>query len=73
MTEAETRAPRADATRNREQLLAAATRVHEAFPNARIRAFASVRTMGLTASVEQLLDPCRGEIRWKAGDAHRNP
>ncbi len=54
-------------------LLAAASRVHEAFPRAHIRAFALVRTMGLNAGVERLLDPCRGEIRWQAGDAHRRP
>jgi hypothetical protein len=54
-------------------LLAAATRLQEAFPGAQIRAFALVRTMGLIARVEQLLDPCKGEIRWKAGDAYRNP
>jgi pyrimidine operon attenuation protein/uracil phosphoribosyltransferase len=54
-------------------LLAAATRVHEAFPNARIRAFALLRTMGLVPEIGQLLDPCVGEIRWRGGDAHRNP
>jgi hypoxanthine phosphoribosyltransferase len=54
-------------------LLAAATRLQEAFPNARIRAFALLRTMGMIASVEQLLDPCVGQIRWRAGDAHRSP
>jgi len=54
-------------------LLAAATRVHEAFPCAQIRAFALVRTMGLIPGVQQLLDPCKGEIRWKSGDAHRTP
>jgi hypothetical protein len=54
-------------------LLAAASRVHEAFPGAQIRAFALVRTMGLIPGVEQLLDPCKGEIRWKAGDAYRTP
>jgi predicted amidophosphoribosyltransferase len=54
-------------------LLAAASRVHEAFPQAKIRAFALVRTMGLVSGVRQLLDPCKGEIRWKAGDAHRSP
>lgn len=54
-------------------LLAAASRVHEAFPDAQIRAFALVRTMGLISGIQQLLDPCRGEIRWKAGDAHRSP
>lgn len=54
-------------------LLAAASRLHEAFPHAQIRAFALVRTLGLVAGVEQLLDPCKGEIRWRAGDAHRIP
>jgi hypothetical protein len=54
-------------------LLAAASRVHEAFPRAQIRAFALVRTMGLVAGVAQLLDPCRGEIQWRRGDAHRSP
>jgi hypothetical protein len=54
-------------------LLAAATRLRETFPLARIRAFALLRTMGLIPEVKQLLDPCVGEIRWRAGDAHRNP
>ena len=54
-------------------LLAAASRVHEAFPCAQIRAFALVRTMGLIPGVQQLLDPCKGEIRWRSGDAHRSP
>jgi predicted amidophosphoribosyltransferase len=54
-------------------LLAAATRLREAFPRSRIRAFALLRTMGLIQDVNQLLDPCVGEIRWRAGDAHRNP
>lgn len=54
-------------------LLAAAARVHEAFPSARISAFALVRTMGLVPGVNCLLDPCRGEIRWNRGDAQRNP
>jgi predicted amidophosphoribosyltransferase len=54
-------------------LLAAATRLQEAFPDAEIRAFALLRTLGLIPSVQRLLDPCRGEIRWKGGDAHRNP
>jgi predicted amidophosphoribosyltransferase len=54
-------------------LLAAASRIHDAFPGAQIRAFALVRTMGLTPGVEQLLDPCKGEIRWRSGDAYRCP
>jgi hypothetical protein len=54
-------------------LLAAAARVRETFPHTQIRAFALLRTMGLIVGVEHLLDPCRGEIRWQAGDAHRIP
>jgi hypothetical protein len=54
-------------------LFAAAARVQEAFPGASIRAFALLRTMGLVPGVESLLDPCKGEIRWMAGDAHRSP
>jgi hypoxanthine phosphoribosyltransferase len=54
-------------------LLAAAARLKEAYPNTEVRAFALLRTMGLIEGVDQLLDPCVGEIRWRAGDAHRNP
>jgi predicted amidophosphoribosyltransferase len=54
-------------------LLAAAVRLHEAFPRAHIKAFALVRTMGLVSEVNCLLDPCRGEIRWRHGDAMRRP
>jgi predicted amidophosphoribosyltransferase len=54
-------------------LLAAASRLHEAFPATRIRAFALVRTMGLVPEVRRLLDPCQGEIRWENGDARRSP
>ena len=54
-------------------LLAAAARLREAFPRSDIRAFALLRTMGLGQKVERLLDPCVGEIRWRAGDAHRYP
>jgi hypothetical protein len=54
-------------------LLAAAARLKEALPDTEIRAFALLRTMGLIEGVTQLLDPCVGEIRWRAGDAHRNP
>ena len=54
-------------------LLAAAARVRETCPHAKIRAFALLRTMGLIAGVEHLLDPCTGEIKWQAGDAQRIP
>jgi predicted amidophosphoribosyltransferase len=54
-------------------LLAAAARLHETYPSARIRAFALLRTMGRVPEVDRLLDPCVGEISWRAGDAHRFP
>ena len=54
-------------------LLAAATRLREAFPCAQIRAFALLRTLGQIPDVKRLLDPCTGEIRWRAGDARRFP
>ncbi|HEX3602597.1 MAG TPA: phosphoribosyltransferase [Steroidobacteraceae bacterium] len=55
-------------------LLAAASRVRDAIPDVPVRAFALLRTMGLIAGVQQLLEPCRGEIRWTAGgDALRIP
>lgn len=54
-------------------LIAAATRVHEAFPAVPIRAFALLRTMGIDADVSRLIDPCVGQIRWRGGDAHRRP
>jgi predicted amidophosphoribosyltransferase len=54
-------------------LLAAASRVQQTFPDAQIRAFALLRTMGFVREVSRLLEPCVGEIRWRAGDAFRNP
>lgn len=54
-------------------LLAAASRVREAFPSAQIQTFALVRTMGLISGINRLLDPCKGQICWRYGDAHRRP
>jgi predicted amidophosphoribosyltransferase len=54
-------------------LLAAATRLHDAFPNARIQGFALLRTLGFAPRVDRLWDPCIGEITWRGGDARRNP
>jgi hypothetical protein len=54
-------------------LLAAATRIQEAFPGVEVRAFALLRTMGLIPDVPHLLNPCKGQIRWRGGDAHRSP
>lgn len=54
-------------------ILAAAIRLHEVLPNADIRAFALVRTMGLLADVTHFLEPCQGVVRWAGGDARREP
>ena len=34
---------------------------------------AMANRMGLISGVQQLLNPCRGQIRWRGGDAHRSP
>jgi hypothetical protein len=47
--------------------------LHDAFPNAEIRAFALVRTMGFVPEVTRLFDPCQGEIQWNGEDAYRVP
>lgn len=54
-------------------LLAAAARAREVFPQARIRAFALLRTLGLVSEIERVLEPCRGEILWTGADARRVP
>jgi hypothetical protein len=54
-------------------LLAAASRLSEAFPDAPVRAFALLRTRGLISGVERLLEPCVGEIRWNGSDVRRTP
>ena len=54
-------------------LLAAATRLSEAFPAVPVRSFALLRTRGLISGVEQVLEPCMGEICWNGSDARRTP
>lgn len=54
-------------------LMGAAARVRETFPEARIKAFALVRTLGLGGEMQGLLQPCRGEIRLLRNDAYRRP
>lgn len=54
-------------------MLAAAARLREAFPDAEIRAFALLRTLGRDERLCRLLDPCGGEVRWVLGDARRTP
>lgn len=55
-------------------LLAVASLVREVFPEADVRVFAMLRTMGLQPDVERILDPCVGTIRLTAwGEADRQP
>ncbi len=54
-------------------LLAAASRLAEAYPDATIRAFALIRYRGLVDDLAQHEDPCVGFIRWDGIDAQRNP
>jgi len=54
-------------------LLAAASRVAEAFPNAEVAAFALVRTMGLVPEVATIIDPCVGIIQCAFDEAQRTP
>lgn len=54
-------------------LIAAASRVKEAFPKAEVRAFALVRTMGLIPEIAKMGDPCRGRITFNGVSADRQP
>lgn len=54
-------------------LLAAAAKLHEAFPAAQIRAFTLLRTLGRDEMLQRVLEPCEGEVRWAFGDARRCP
>lgn len=54
-------------------LLAAGAQLHEAFPAARIQAFALLRTLERGEALCQILDPCDGEVRWQSDDARRYP
>lgn len=54
-------------------LLAAALRLREIFPQADVRGFALLRTMGYSPAFDQLLMPCTGKIEWACDDARRSP
>ena len=54
-------------------LMAAALRLRQAFPDARVRAFALMRTLGMVPEVRRILDPCVGEIHWNGREAYRDP
>lgn len=46
-----------------QMLGACASLLHDAFPNARISAFALLRTMGLVPEVTALIEPCVGSLK----------
>ena len=54
-------------------LLAAASRVQEAFPEAEVRAFALLRTMGLVEEIDKIVDPCTGTVTLVRGEPFRVP
>jgi hypothetical protein len=54
-------------------LLAAAARLHHEMPQADIRAFALIRTLGFVERIENVTQWCHGVIRWSGGDARREP
>lgn len=54
-------------------LIAATSRVAEAFPETEVRAFALVRTMGRIEDVERIVDPCQGILAWDGHEVERSP
>ena len=54
-------------------LHACASRVHDIFPHAKIKAFAMVRTMGLVPDIDTIIEPCVGRIRAFEHEAKRDP
>ena len=54
-------------------LLAVASHVKSLFPEAEVRVFAMLRTMGLQPDVERILDPCVGIIRCVGAEVWRVP
>lgn len=54
-------------------LLGAANKLADAFPNARIRAFAAMRTISTPSSFVRISDPCTGTIILSGDETFRNP
>lgn len=55
-------------------LLGAANRLADVFPNARIRAFAFMRTISNSDEFVRIIDPCKGKITFRDnGNTIRNP
>jgi phosphoribosylpyrophosphate synthetase len=54
-------------------LLAAASRLHEMYPHAKIVAFALVRTLGFVEDIERIIEPAIGTIALRDDEAVRQP
>ena len=54
-------------------LLGAASRLAEAYPEARLAAFALVRTKSRQPEVERIDDPCLGKIQRFGDEGERTP
>ncbi|MGI0074656.1 MAG: hypothetical protein ACREA5_01800 [Nitrosotalea sp.] len=54
-------------------ILGAVNRLTEAFPDARIRAFAVMRTMSNPEKFSEIVDPCVGKIRLSGENSWRDP
>jgi phosphoribosylpyrophosphate synthetase len=54
-------------------LLAAATRLQETYPRAKVTAFALVRTLGFVNDIAQIVEPAVGMITYRGDDAVREP
>jgi orotate phosphoribosyltransferase-like protein len=54
-------------------LLAAATRLQEAYPKATVTAFALVRTLGFVDNIDRIVEPALGAITLLADEAFREP
>lgn len=54
-------------------LLAAASRLQETYPQAKVTAFALVRTLGFVEDIDQILEPVLGTITLRRDDALREP
>lgn len=54
-------------------LIAAATRLQEAYPQAKVTAFALVRTLGFVDDIDQIVEPALGTVTLRGDEAFREP
>jgi hypothetical protein len=54
-------------------LLAAATRIQETYPHAKVTAFALVRTLGFVDDIERIVEPAVGRVMLRGDETSREP